>query len=180
MIETERLLLRPTKLEDLDRWAEMMADENVARFIGGVQARPIVWRSLMSVAGAWALTGISMFSVIEKATGKFIGRVGPWQPLDWPGTEVGWSLHADAWGRGLAYEAAVASMDYAFDVLGWTDIIHSINPQNAPSQRLAQRLGSVNRGIGKLPPPYERDLVEIWGQTREEWKTRRSVVALSH
>src|SRR3954470_15085594 len=127
MIETERLLLRATKLEDLDRWAEMMADENVARFIGGVQARPIVWRSLMSVAGAWALTGISMFSVIEKATGKFIGRVGPWQPLDWPGTEVGWSLHADAWGRGLAYEAAVASMDYASTYsVGPTSFIRSI------------------------------------------------------
>src|SRR3954470_12791423 len=119
MIETERLLLRPPLLDDLDRWAEMMADPHVARYIGGVQEKAVVWRSLMSVAGAWTLTGISMFAVIEKSTGKFIGRVGPWMPYGWPGTEVGWSLHADAQGRGYAYEAAVASMDYAFDVLGW-------------------------------------------------------------
>jgi RimJ/RimL family protein N-acetyltransferase len=93
VIETERLLLRPAQLIDLDRWAEMMADEEAARYVGGVQPKPLVWRSLMSQAGAWALTGVAMLSVIEKSTGRWVGRVGPWQPFGWPGTEVGWSLH---------------------------------------------------------------------------------------
>lgn len=173
MIETERLLLRKPLLEDLDRWADMMADERSAKHIGGVQAKAIAWRGLMTVAGAWEVTGVAMFSVIEKATGQWIGRIGPWQPHGWPGTEVGWGLHTDAWGKGYAVEAATASLDYAFDVLGWADVIHCIHPANTPSQKVAERLGSVNRGPSKLPPPYENDPVDIWGQTREEWKARR-------
>ncbi len=174
MIQTERLLLRPPQLQDLDRWAEMMADEEAARFVGGVQEKPIVWRNVMTQAGAWALCGVAMFSVIDKESGKWIGRVGPWQPWGWPGTEVGWGLHRDSWGRGLALEAATAAMDYACDVLGWTDIVHCINPENAPSQRLALRLGSRNRGYARLPAPYQHDVIELWGQTREEWRARRA------
>jgi RimJ/RimL family protein N-acetyltransferase len=173
MLETERLLLRPTQLDDLDRWSEMMADVRSARFIGGVQPKPVVWRILMSQAGAWALTGVAMFSVIEKEGGRWIGRVGPWVPFGWPGTEIGWALHTDAWGHGYALEAAELCMQYAFDVLDWTDVIHSIHPDNAASQRLAMRLGSVNRGAGRLPPPYENDPIDIWGQTREEWRARQ-------
>ena len=173
MIETERLILRPAQLDDLDRWSDMMANEEAARFIGGLQPKPVVWRVLMSQAGAWALTGVAMFSLVEKGTGRWLGRVGPWYPYGWPGTEVGWALHPDAWGQGYAYEAARASMDYAFDVLGWTDVIHSIHPDNVASQRLAERLGSTNRGPGQLPEPYASNLVDIWGQTREQWRARQ-------
>lgn len=52
---------------------------------------------IMQMVGAWELTGVSMFSIIEKASGKWVGRAGPWQPFAWPGTEVGWGLHPDAW-----------------------------------------------------------------------------------
>jgi RimJ/RimL family protein N-acetyltransferase len=69
--------------------------------------------------------------------------------------------------------ASVAAMDFAVDVLGWSDIIHSIHPDNTRSQTLAARLGSVNRGPGRLPQPYESDPVEIWGQTSAQWKKDR-------
>ena len=64
-------------------------------------------------------------------------------------------------------------MDWAFDHLGWTDIIHTIAPDNIASQRVAQRLGAVNRGPGKLPPPVDAYPVEIWGQSRADWRARR-------
>lgn len=171
-LETERLILRPTADSDLDGWAQMMADPAAARFIGGVQARPAAWRGMASMAGSWALNGFGMFSVIEKSSGRWLGRVGPWRPEGWPGTEVGWGLHPDAWGRGYAIEAAEATMDWAFDHLGWTDIIHCIDPDNTPSQKVAQRLGSTNRGAGTLPPPYEEHPIEIWGQTVAQWRAR--------
>ena len=114
-----------------------------------------------------------MFSVIEKSTGRWIGRLGPWAPHAWPGTEVGWTLTRDAWGQGYATEGATAAMDYAFDVLGWDDVIHCIDPQNEPSRKVAQRLGSRLRGMGSCPPPYNLIEIQIWGQTREEWKARR-------
>lgn len=172
-LETERLILRPTALEDFERWAEFQGDAETTRFIGGPKSPAEVWRVMMSVAGAWALTGESFFSVVERSTGQWIGRVGPWTPYQWPGREIGWSLHRDAMGKGYALEAAGATMDYAFDVLGWDDVIHSIDPENLASQALAARLGSVNRGPGCLPPPYAEAVVDLWGQTRAEWTGNR-------
>ena len=100
-------------------------------------------------------------------------RGGRARPHDWPGTEVGWGLHPDAQGRGYGVEAATAAIDYAFAVLGWTEVIHCIDPDNAPSQRLAERVGSYNQGPTRLPPPFEQLPIDRWGQTREEWRARR-------
>ena len=180
MIETERLILRPTRLEDVEPWAAMMADEETARFIGGVQAPSTAWRSVMSMAGAWTLTGVAMFSVLEKSTGRWVGRLGPWQPLGWPGTEVGWTVIREAWGKGYATEGAAASMDYAVDVLGWNEIIHCIDPDNAASRRVAERLGSRKLRTARLPPPFDHAQVDVWGQTRDEWiNTNRARVTTS-
>jgi RimJ/RimL family protein N-acetyltransferase len=77
-IETPRLLLRVPRLDDLDAWSAMMADEQAAKFIGGVAPREVTWRALMTMIGAWHATGIGMFSVIEKSSGRWIGRLGPW------------------------------------------------------------------------------------------------------
>ena len=168
------LILRVPRLADLDPFAAMMADEETTRFIGGVAAREMTWRVLMSMIGAWHATGVSMFSVIEKSTGRWVGRLGPWMPEGWPGTEVGWAIVRDCWGRGYATEGAEAAMDFASDRLGWTDIIHTIAPDNLSSQQVARKLGSRNRGPGRLPPPFVDARVDIWGQTRAEWKARGS------
>lgn len=149
-----------------------MADPECARFIGGVLPKPTSWRVVMQMAGAWELTGISMFSVIEKERRVWIGRIGPWQPYGWPGTEVGWALHRDAWGKGYAVEAAAACIDYAFDTLGWSEVIHCINPENAPSQAVARRLGATILRTATLPAPFAHEHVDIWGQSREAWRRR--------
>lgn len=172
IIETERLILRPPIREDFDAYALNMADAEAAHFIGGMQPRPVAWRGFLTLAGAWMIQGYSMFSVIEKSTGRWIGRLGPWQPEGWPGTEVGWGLAREAWGKGYAYEGAAAAIDWAFEHLGWTEVIHSINSDNAPSLALAKRLGSRFLRHSGLPEPYQDVTVEIWGQTREEWSRR--------
>lgn len=171
-IETSRLLLRLPSLADLDPWAEMMSDEPTARFIGGVMPRSVSWRGLMTLIGAWHAHGFSMFSVVEKSSGRWIGRLGPWMPEGWPGTEIGWALVRDAWGKGYATEGATAATDWAFDHLGWSNVIHSIDPANVASQQVARRLGSRNLGPGKLPAPYEQTVIDIWGQSRDEWRAR--------
>ncbi|WP_420477945.1 GNAT family N-acetyltransferase [Brevundimonas sp. FT23028] len=172
VLHTERLILRPIALEDFPRWAEMMADPEASRFLGGVTPAATAWRGFMTMAGAWSLTGISMFSVVEKDTGLWLGRIGPWRPHGWPGNEVGWGLHPDAQGKGYGVEAATATLDYAFDVLGWADVIHCIDPDNTPSQRLAARVGSRNLGPTRLPPPFADVTVDAWGQSRADWKSR--------
>lgn len=172
-LETERLILRPPVEADFDDWAAFSADEEAARHIGGPQPRPVAWRIMSTFAGSWALHGFGMFSVIEKASGRWIGRLGPWRPEGWPGPEVGWGLARAAWGKGYALEGSVAAMDWSFDALGWSDIIHSIAPANTASIALAERLGSRHRGPGRLPPPFEHLNVDLWGQTREQWRQRR-------
>jgi RimJ/RimL family protein N-acetyltransferase len=173
-LETARLLLRPPRLADLDAWAQMMGDAETAQYIGGVQTRSQCWRGLMTMIGAWISTGCSMFSVIEKRSGEWLGRLGPWQPEGWPGTEVGWGLRRSSWGKGYAYEGTVAAIDYAFTDLGWDEVIHTIAPDNLASQRLAERLGSVNTGRVALPAPFEKLEVEAWRQGRAAWFAYRA------
>lgn len=173
-LETERLLLRPIVQADLDGWAALLADPDSARFIGGVMSRAEAWRGMAAMAGSWLLKGFGMFSIVEKESGRWIGRVGPWQPEGWPGTEVGWGLIKDAWGRGYAAEGATAAIDWAFDTLGWTQVIHTIDPRNLPSIALAERLGSRDQGPCRLPPPLDKLDVRAWGQTREQWLNRRA------
>ena len=172
VIETARLVLRPQRPEDFEPWAAFMADEEATRYLGGAQARSQAWRGFMSVAGAWAMSGYSMFSVVEKETGRWVGRLGPWMPADWPGTEVGWGVIRDCWGRGYATEGATAAIDWAFDKLGWTEVIHCIDPDNIASQNVAKRLGSALGARGRMPAPYDDLPVDIWGQSREAWRTR--------
>lgn len=174
VIETPRLILKVPTLEEFEPWCAFMADAEAAQYIGKAQPPSVVWRAICSIIGAWQTSGSGMFSAFEKDSGRWIGRLGPWAPHGWPGNEVGWGVIREMWGKGYAMEGAIASMDYAVDVLGWTDIIHSIHPDNAASQKLARRLGSVNRGPGRMPAPYENDPVDIWGQTAEDWRNRRS------
>jgi RimJ/RimL family protein N-acetyltransferase len=168
-LETARLHLRRPREEDLAGWIGLMGDEEAARFIGGVQTPLMAWRGLATVAGSWALHGFGMFSVIERATGRWIGRVGPWRPHGWPGPEVGWGLIRAVWGQGYAAEAARAAIGWSFDTLDWPEVIHVIRAENAPSRALAARLGSTCRGLGSLPAPHEGEF-EIWGQSREQWR----------
>ena len=112
-------------------------------------------------------------ALVEKASGAWIGQAGPWMPEGWPGTEVGWALRREFTGKGYALEAATAAIDWAFDALGWTEVIHSIQLPNKASIALAERLGSAYRGTERLPPPYENVEVGVWAQSREQWMAAR-------
>jgi RimJ/RimL family protein N-acetyltransferase len=169
-IETARLILRPPVEADLDGWAAMVADGPAMLHMGGAKPRPAAWRGLAMMAGSWALRGHGMFSVIERSSGRWVGRVGPWHPEGWPGTEIGWSIVRESWGRGYATEAAAASIAWAIGELGWTDIVHVIAPANTQSAAVARRLGSANRGPTPLPAPFEDEQADLWGQTAAKWR----------
>ena len=172
VLETARLRLRVPQRADFEGYAEMNGDEEAMRYIGGTLPRAAAWRKFLQMPGAWALQGFAMFTV-ETKEGEWLGQLGPWQPEGWPGTVVGWAFKRSSWGKGYATEAAVAAIDWAFDTLGWTDVIHSISPANAASIALAERLGSANLGPGKLPEPFANERIDIYGQSREQWRARR-------
>lgn len=170
-IETERLILRPPEAADFDAFAQMQGDTEAAHFIGGAVSRTEAWRRFLWQPGSWWLLGYGMFAVLEKSSGEWLGQIGPWKPEGWPGNEIGYSFHRRAWGKGYATEAASASIDWAFEHLGWESIIHCIDPENLASQKVAHRLGSTRQGQTRLPPPFEDSVVEVWGQSREQWQS---------
>ncbi|MHA6288038.1 GNAT family N-acetyltransferase [Maricaulis sp. CAU 1757] len=173
VLETERLILRPPSLDDFEPLCALMADEETTRFIGGQQEPALVWRSLCGIVGHWALRGYGFFSVFEKSSNNWIGRVGPWFPHGWPQPEVGWSLNRSTWGRGYATEAAAATLDYAFDTLGWPDVVHLIHADNAASQGVARKLGS--RDLGRqVEVPGFAITVDLWGQSADDWRVARA------
>ena len=173
VLETPRLVLRCPSPEDFPAWREHMADEETMRFLGGVNPPHMAWRNMMTVVGAWPMVGFSMFSVIEKATGRWVGRLGPWHPEGWPGNEVGWAIVRDCWGKGYATEGAQAAVDFAFGVLGWDEVIHSIESANAPSIAVAHRLGSKLSRKAMLPAPIDKE-IDIYSQTRDAWLAAKS------
>jgi RimJ/RimL family protein N-acetyltransferase len=173
-LTTERLILRPPEAEDFENWAKFCAEEETMTHLGGVQKRGEAWRNLCMMRGSWQIRGFAMFSMILRDTGEWIGRTGPWQPEGWPGTEVGWGVMQAFAGKGYVREAAIASIDYAFDVLGWDEVIHTIDPENTASIKLAERLGSYNQGPTQLPAPFEHIRVDRYGQTKAEWMERRT------
>jgi RimJ/RimL family protein N-acetyltransferase len=174
VLETQRLILRPPNGADFEGFAAMSLDAEHVQFVGGRLERATAWRVWCTLAGAWMIRGFSMFSVIEKDTGAWVGRIGPWYPEGWPGREIGWGVARAMGGKGYALEAATACMDYVFDQLGWDDVIHVINRDNAPSIALARRLGSTNLGPTTMPPPFQDQVVDAWGQTRAQWQARRA------
>jgi RimJ/RimL family protein N-acetyltransferase len=144
-VETERLLLREWRGEDLDAYAEMYADPDVTRFLGGPADRVDAWRRMTLMAGHWIVRGYGNWVLERREDGRMIGRAGLWQPEGWPGLEVGWLLARDAWGHGYATEAGRASRDWGRRELGASEFISIIDPGNGASRRVAERLGMAVR-----------------------------------
>jgi RimJ/RimL family protein N-acetyltransferase len=168
VIETERLKLRQWCGADVEPNTAMLADPGTARYIT-VDGKPVTtalagWRNAAVMAGHWALHGAGMFVVEEKATGKFVGRVGPWFPPSWPGFEVGWGISSEFRGKGYALEAARASIDWAFATFELDQIIHCIDQENTASQAVARRLGAEK----------QRE-IDLFGHLADVWVTHRDI-----
>ncbi|MEU8347495.1 Protein N-acetyltransferase, RimJ/RimL family [Actinomadura meyerae] len=143
VLETERLTLRPLTGDDFDDYAAMMADPEVADGLADPIGRTPAdaWRSLALFIGHREIRGYSHWAVIERATGRFIGRAGPWQPHGFPGLGVGWCLARPHWGKGYATEAARAAIAYCFTDLRADEVISVIRPGNKRSISVAERIG---------------------------------------
>jgi RimJ/RimL family protein N-acetyltransferase len=140
---TDRLELRRWRETDLDKHAALIADPAVNRYIGGPTGRDAAWRQIAIFMGHREMRGWTSSPLIERASGRLIGRAGLWQPEGWPGVEVGWVVEPSAWNRGYATEIGRAVRDYAFHQLGIEHLISVISPDNRASIRVAERIGST-------------------------------------
>jgi len=94
-------------------------------------------------AGHWVLRGYGLWAVEERATGKFLGRIGCLNPEGFPAFEIAYTVAPWACGKGYAREGAAAALQYARETLGRTDIASIIRPANTTSIRVATSLGAV-------------------------------------
>jgi len=147
-LSTPRLYLRPLTVADVDPYAAMMADPDVTRYLG--DGRPLdradAWRQLAQFIGHWELRGFGMWGVEQRETGRFLGRIGCYEPEGWPGFEIGYVLARDVWGNGYAREGAAAALTFAQRVLGREKVISIIRPANAASIAVATSLGARRTG----------------------------------
>jgi len=144
-LETKRLILRAPTNDDFASLAAFYASDR-SKHVGGPATEEQTWRMLACEIGHWSLRGYGRWSVEETATGKLAGLIGPWYPLGWPEPEIGWDLMNGFEGNGYATEAAMASLEYAYESLGWATAISLVSPPNDGSRRVAQRLGATRDG----------------------------------
>jgi RimJ/RimL family protein N-acetyltransferase len=162
-VEAERLLLRGWRDEDLEPYARMCADPEVMRFIGGgsILTREESDGQISRFLRHWDERGFGLWVLEEKEGGAFVGFAGLAHQEDWVRgehkTEVGWRLDRAFWGRGLATEAARASVAYGFETLGLERIISIIQPENRGSRRVAEKAGLTLRG-----ETLWRDTTVLW------------------
>jgi len=144
-LETENLILRPFKDEDVHGFFSMMDSREVrdALHVPDDYGPSEAFKDMAAWLGQWELRGTGHWSLEEKNSGRFVGRAGLHQPErhDWPGVEVGWALHPDFWGHGYATEAGAAATSYGFERLGVGKLFSCILAENHRSQAVAKRLG---------------------------------------
>ena len=150
-LETERLIMRMWRDADFEEYAELCADPEVMRYLGGkVFDRTEAWRQMASMIGHWYLRGYGIWAVEEKGSGRLAGRIGCINPEGWPGFEVGWTLKREFWGKGYATEAGRRALEYGFNELDKPHIISLIHPENRASIRVAERLGETLEGNARV------------------------------
>ena len=148
ILETERLLLRGWTKADREKYFAILQEPAVYRHFGpepmGMEE---CWRRLMAAAGGWQLNGFGGWAVDRKGDDKLLGMTAlftAWRDLvpefgEEP--EMGWIFATEVHGRGVAFEACRAVLDWAEANLEPTPVWAIIAPSNEPSFRLAERLG---------------------------------------
>lgn len=123
----------------------------------------------------WRVNGFGPWAAIDKAAGRWIGRIGLDELDAWPGAdriEVGFELHAAWWGRGLATEGAVAALRFGFEQHGLQRIISVTAAAHTAARRVMEKAGLTYRGTRHWMNP---DVPVVWyAIDRDAWTARTS------
>ncbi len=147
VIETGRLHLRPMTSDDVPDLLEVFGDAEAMRFYPAPfdEARMRAWVDWNR--RSYETQGHGLWALVQRSTGEVIGDCGlVSQEVDGsPEIEVGYHVRRDLWGKGLATEAALACLEHGFTRFGFRRFVSLIHPQNAPSRRVAAKIGMTLR-----------------------------------
>lgn len=170
-METERLILRPYRREDVAIYAAISADPEVMRYLGGRKDPAYTEEQMAGSNDDLRRTGAGMVAVERRADGQFLGGVGlsvvPWYPDD---LQLGWRLVPDHWGNGHATEAARGWLTYGFETLGRDRITAMADVPNRRSLAVMERLGMTRLHEVDLTEDGERFRVAVYELTVDAWR----------
>lgn len=143
MIETERLIIRDMREDDTEAFFEIFSDPVAMQYFGIVfdWSRMKAW--VQSNFEHQKKHGFSLMTVILKKSGEVIGDCGL-ETTDIDGEPIvgiGFDFKRKYWNRGYATEAALAVMDFGFKRFDFDSLSAWIDPENAPSLRVAEKIG---------------------------------------
>src|SRR5512140_1788367 len=155
--ETERLYLRAYRPQDDALYFHMVREnwdhlyEFLPEKVQAMQSVEDAAAFLRWLEGEWKQGNLFLFSLWEKATGRYVGETYLANP-DWhvPSLELGYFLVKTATGQGYATEAARAALRCAFDFLNVSRVDLQCRADNTASQRVAERLGFRQEGRQRL------------------------------
>jgi len=149
VLESERIRLRPLRMDDAAEVFTMFSDARVTRY-WSFQAwtEPAQAEAWLAERIGWGPPSVYGWAMADRASDAFIGTTALFSlsgPLH--RAELGYSLMPARQGEGLATEAVRRALDFGFDVLGLERIEADVDPRNLASCRLAERLGFQREGL---------------------------------
>lgn len=143
ILETERCIVRETTVADVDEFYRIYAEPSITRYMDRLYDTPEEERAYMQeyIKKIYGFYGYGMWSIVQKGTGRVIGRAG----LSWREgfglPEIGFMIEAPNQRRGYAYEVCRAVMEYGMGELGFEKIQALVEPGNEASAALCRKLG---------------------------------------
>lgn len=144
-IETERLILRRWRIDDVEPFAAMNSDPRVMEFYPKTLKRSETEAMIAAIEQGIERHGFGLWAAELKRTGQLIGFIGlnvpghvfPFSPC----TEIGWRLGLDHWGHGYAQEGARAALAFGFEKAGLEEIFAFTAAINLRSRRVMEKVG---------------------------------------
>jgi ribosomal-protein-alanine N-acetyltransferase len=182
-LHTDRLVLRRWTDADREAFAQINADPEVMRYRDRTLTRQESDELIDTFEACFEAHGFGQWAVARPEDQRLIGFIGlelanedvPFRPL----VHIGWHLASDVWHQGYATEGAQAVLQFAFDVVGLSEVVAHTTVGNEPSQAVMRRLGMTHDPHADFDGPWypaghpNRRFVP-YRLTERDWRTRRA------
>ena len=156
-ILTERLILRPWHIEDLEPFAKLNADPRVMQYFPSTKTSSESAEMVKLFSSSIAENGWGLWAAALKETNTFIGFIGlqnvPFTAPFTPAVEIGWRLAYEFWGKGYATEGAMACLQFGFEILHLNEIVAFTAVQNERSRAVMERIGMHHNPLDDFDHP---------------------------
>ena len=144
ILETERCLVRETTVEDVDAFYELYKDKEITEYMENLfeDRDEEIEYTKSYIKNIYEFYGFGMWTILEKTSGKIIGRAGVRYREGYELPELGFMIGKAYWRQGYAYEVCKAIANYMHENYEMEQIQIFIEPENTPSILLAKKLGA--------------------------------------